>query len=179
MDRDWEKTPAEELKADQDVEGMWQSHSTQGGRVQCHIRFDHGLESGLAFPVCKLVHKVARHARCMTIEPEETVVVAQGPGCPQCQCMGHTGVCLQLPREVCQLRSDVSRVLGEYVVEDSVRSKFTHIACQVFSVQRLKLCLALVEFFMVTLLQGNAGMGLIHLHSELGPDALHLGSRKE
>lgn len=29
------------------------------------------------------------------------------------------------------------------------------------------------------LLQGNAGMGLIHLHSELRPDALHLGSRKE
>lgn len=29
------------------------------------------------------------------------------------------------------------------------------------------------------LLQGNAGMGLIHLHSELSPDALHLGGRKE
>lgn len=29
------------------------------------------------------------------------------------------------------------------------------------------------------LLQGYAGMGLIHLHSELCPDALHLSSRKE
>lgn len=102
-----EGTPAEELKADQDVEGTWQSHSTEGSRVQCHIRFDHGLEGGLALPVCKLVHKVARHTRCMAIEPEEAVVVAQGPGCPQCQSMGHTGICLHLPREVCQFRSDV------------------------------------------------------------------------
>lgn len=92
----------------------------------------------------------------MAIEPEEAVVVAQGPGCPQCQRVGHAGVCLHLPCEVCQFRSDVctgdnwrsggrvapwawplhlgdgpltSRVLGEDVVEDSVCSKFTHIAC--------------------------------------------------
>jgi hypothetical protein len=61
--------------------------------------FDLGLEGSLVLPVCKLVHKVARHVRCLAIEPEE----AQGPGCPQCQSTRHTGVCLYLPREVCHL----------------------------------------------------------------------------
>lgn len=85
----------------------WRGHSAQGRRAQHHVRFDHSLEGSPALPVCKLVHEVARHAGCMAVEPEEAVVVAQGPRCPQCQRMGHTRVCLQLSREVRQLCGDV------------------------------------------------------------------------
>lgn len=77
------------------------------GRAQLHIRFDHCLEGGLALPVCKLVHEVARHTGRVRVEPKEAVVVAQGPGCPERQGVGHTRVRLQLPRQVRQLRGDV------------------------------------------------------------------------
>lgn len=77
------------------------------GRTQLHIRFDHRLEGSFALPVCKLVHQVPRHAGRMTVEPEEAVVVAQSPGRPQCQGVSHTGVCLQFPSQVRQLRGDV------------------------------------------------------------------------
>lgn len=79
----------------------------EGGRAQRHIRFDHGFECGLALSVCKLVYEVARHTGCVAVQSEEAVVVAQSPGCPERQGMGHAGVRLQLPRQVRQLCGDV------------------------------------------------------------------------
>lgn len=84
----------------------------EGRKAQGHIRFDHCLEGSLALPICKLVHKVARHTWRVAVEPEEAVVVAQSPGCPQCQGVGHARVCLQFPCEVGELRGDVCTRTG-------------------------------------------------------------------
>lgn len=135
--------------------GVYRGGREEGQRgAQLHIRFDHGLEGSLALPVHELVYEVARHTGCVAVEPEEAVVVAQSPGCPQRQGMGHTGIRLQLPSQVGQLRGDVSRVLGEDIVEDAVGGELTHVAGQALRVQRLELRLALVELLMVTLAGG-------------------------
>ena len=65
-------------------------------------------------------------------------------------------------------------VLRENVVENSVGGEFQAIFAAQISVEHFQLSLALIEFLVITLLHGNAGMRLIDLGGEFVANTLDL-----
>lgn len=88
---------------------------------ELHLRFDHGPERDLSFPLYKLVNEVWSHAWGFQVQLKETVIVSQRPGSTQSKSMSHADVGPQPRSQIHQLggqiwaggqRAEVKRMLN-------------------------------------------------------------------
>mmetsp|Transcript_25370 Transcript_25370/g.59199 ORF Transcript_25370/g.59199 Transcript_25370/m.59199 type:complete len:292 (+) Transcript_25370:992-1867(+) len=145
------------------------------GRQRWHVHLAQALERFEPFAFGERVHHVLRMARRAIVQAEESDVVAEGRGLAHFERVRDELILRIFHRQAKHQVEHVIRRALAHVVKHVVRQELAlaFAASEAFLVKLRELRLALLELSLVSVLEADACMHLVHLDSELIADALH------